>query len=228
MLRISKINQLNMARGARRHPPAVWLLLLSAVSIMGLCLYVLAVEYQLLDRARAHHAQLARTVQRDIAALKRQEAERGKAESVEKEKLKQQIREVTRMSWDGVFDTLEVAADAVRGGATILALTPSKVEPNTVQFSVTALAANIPMMLAYIEAIKKDPRVVEAELLAQQPEPKAGANVVRFQANFVLDPRVVPKKVVVSDGDASNGAIAIVPADILKNGVDALNPRSRR
>lgn len=180
----------NVASGANKRPPMAWLLLGASMVFLGACLYPLAHGLTRLQDARVSQAALSKAVQRQVAEQRKRSADRNNTASQEREKIRTQIQEFVHMSWDGIFDALEVAADTVHAGVSIISLAPAKVNGSATQLSITALAANLPIMLAYIEALKRDPRVSLVEISSQQPEEKVGPAVLRFRASVVLNPRI--------------------------------------
>ena len=198
----------NVAPGAARHLPLAWAMLAAGVVALGASLYPLTHELRLLSEAKATQAALAKSLQREAAEQRKRSGEQNNAAAQEREKIKAQIQEFVHMSWDGIFDALEVAADAVHAGVGIIALAPVKVNGTATQLNITALAANVPIMLAYIDVLKKDPRVSQVELSTQQPDEKVGPAVIRFRISVVLNPKItVPHP-------AREAASAAAPADV--------------
>ena len=183
-------NQFNVAPGARKHLPIAWLMLAAGTVAFAICLYPLTHELKRLSTAKAAQAALSNTMRRDAAEQRKQVAEQNNAAAMDRERIRAQIQESVHMSWDGIFDTLEVAANTVHAGVSILSLAPTRVSGTATQLNISALAANAPIMLAYIEALKKDPRVSQVELATQQPDEKVNAAVIRFRLQVVLNPKI--------------------------------------
>lgn len=183
-------NQLNVAPGAARHLPLVWMLLAASATVLGLSLYPLWHELGLLNQVKAQQAALTLSMRKDAVAQRKQLADQGSSDALERDKIKAQLQESVHMSWDGIFDALEVAADTVHAGVSILSLAPARVHGTATQLNISALAANVPIMLAYIEALKRDPRVSQAEIITQQPDEKVGPAVIRFRLSVTLNPKI--------------------------------------
>jgi Tfp pilus assembly protein PilN len=184
------IHQLNAAPRAQKHLPIVWLLLIIGAVAFVASLYPLIHELTRLSEAKSAQAALVKVMHREAAEKRKLLAEQSNTAAMERESVRAQIQESVHMSWDGIFDALEVAADTVHAGVSILSLAPTRVNGTATQLNISALAANTPIMLAYIEALKKDPRVLQAELATQQPDEKVGPTVLRFRVSAVLNPKI--------------------------------------
>lgn len=183
-------NQFNVAPGASRHPPMTWVMLAASAVVFGVCLYPLSHALGRLNDAKSAQAALIQAMRRDAAEQRKHLADQSNTAALEREKIKAQIQDSMRMSWDGVFDALEVAADTVHAGVSIISLAPAKVSASATQLNIAALAANVPIMLAYVDALKKDPRVSQVEITTQQPDEKVGPAVIRFRISVVLNPKI--------------------------------------
>lgn len=183
-------NKFNVAPGAKKHLPIAWVMLAVSALAFAVCLYPLTQELKHLSAAKTAQTVLTKTLHRDAAEQRKQMAELNNAAAIDREKISAQIQESVHMSWDGIFDALESAANTVHAGVSILSLAPTRVSGTATQLNISALAANTPIMLAYIEALKKDPRVSQVELSTQQPDEKVGATVLRFRLHVVLNPKI--------------------------------------
>ncbi|MES2948837.1 MAG: hypothetical protein V4858_09895 [Pseudomonadota bacterium] len=189
-------SRLNVAPGAPKHLPLAWVMLAAGVLVFGASLYPLTHELQRLAEAKSAQAALTKSMRREVTEQRKLQAEQNNSAAMEREKIRAQIHETVHMSWDGIFNALEVAADAVHAGVSIISLAPTRVTGTATQLNIAALAANMPIMLAYIEALKKDPRVSQVEMSTQQPDEKVGPAVIRFRISVVLNPKIeVPRAV---------------------------------
>jgi hypothetical protein len=184
------LNAFNVAPGAQRHLPIAWVMLAIGVVALGASLYPLTHELNLLSGAKAAQTNMVKTLRREAVEQRKQMAEQTNTAALEREKIRSQIQESVQMSWDGIFDALEMAADTVHAGVSIISLAPTRVNGTSTHLNIAALAANAPIMLAYIEALKKDPRVLQVELSTQQPDEKVGPAVLRFRVSVVLNPKI--------------------------------------
>lgn len=185
---------LNAAKTRAAHPPLAWLLL--GCGVLGLCWSLVSLNHvwALQDQ---HAAAVLQAKQQQVLQKKelaqRQTQDRQTTARLAQE---QQLREVLLASWDGALTALELSGKAVRGGVTLLTLSPVKADAQTLQYRVSALAANAPIMLAYASALQADPSTVQATLLSQQVEDKNGTGAQRFQMSVTfstkLRPQVVP------------------------------------
>lgn len=180
----------NVAHTGRMHPPLAWMLLGASALLCLLSLYPLHRSLQALDDVHTGQRELNQTSKRQADTLRKQKLQSTSPGTLERDKAQRQLQEFVHMSWDGIFDALEVAVDAVRSGVSIVALVPSRVQPSSIELTITALASNTPIMLAYLKALKADPRVLQVELATQQPDEKSGPAVVRFQFTVVCNPKV--------------------------------------
>lgn len=184
------LNALNVAPGAQRHLPMAWVMLAVGAVALGASLYPLTHELNRLNSAKTAQASMVKTLRREAVEQRKQMAEQTNTAAIEREKIRSQIQESVQMSWDGIFDALETAADTVHAGVSIISLAPTRVNGTSTHLNIAALAANAPIMLAYIEALKKDPRVLQVELSTQQPDEKVGSAVLRFRISVVLNPKI--------------------------------------
>lgn len=183
-------NQFNVAPGAAKHLPFVWAMLACCAGLFAASLFPLSQELGQLREAKSQQLVVTKSLRRDAAEQRKQIADQSNSAAQERDKIKTQIQESVLMSWDGIFGALEAAADTVNAGVSILSLVPSKVNGMETQLNITALAANVPIMLAYMEALKKDPRVTLVEMSTQQPEERAGPSVIRFRLAVHMNPRI--------------------------------------
>lgn len=180
----------NVAHTSRRHPPLAWVLLGGSALLCLLSLYPLHRSLQALDEVGAQQREFNKASKSQTDTLRKQKLQNTSLPALERDKAQRQLQDFVHMSWDGIFDALEVATDAVRSGVSIVALVPSKVQPNSIELTITALASNTPIMLAYLKALKSDPRVLHVELATQQPDDKSGPGVMRFQFTVVCNPKI--------------------------------------
>lgn len=183
--------RLNLARPNRRHPPISWVLLALGALLCALSVYHLQHSIKALDEVSMRQREFSQASKRRTESTRKAKLLENSPPMLERDKAQRQLQEFAHMSWDGLFDALEVAADVVRSGVSIVVLVPSKIQPSSIELTLTALASNPPVMLAYLKALKTDPRVMQVELTSQQPDEKSGPGVVRFQFNLVCDPKVV-------------------------------------
>lgn len=184
------LNAVNVAPGAQRHQPIAWIGLAIGFLALGASLYPLAYELSRLSAAKTAQTTLVKTLRREALEQRKQMAEQTNTAAIDREKIRSQIQESVQMSWDGIFDALEMAADTVHAGVTIISLAPTRVNGTSTHLNISALAANAPIMLAYIETLKKDPRVLQVELTTQQPDEKVGPAVLKFRISVVLNPKI--------------------------------------
>lgn len=188
MKSISVRDPFNIAPHAPRHTRASWMVLAAGLLFAGGCIWPLAQGIQAMKQATDVHtaANAAVRSQADVqrTALLRQNDPAALARA----KAQQKIQTMLRMSWSGLFGALETAAQAVRGGVSILALVPSNAQANVAQVSVTALAANPHVMLKYVDALQKNSYIRNVEVTMQQPDEKTGPDVIRFQMTVLWDP----------------------------------------
>lgn len=138
-----------------------------------------------IDKQQRLNRRKAAQERRDMSA----EADPAKREQLQ---AATQLQRMSQVSWDGLFDALEVATKAVSGGVSISSLVPAKIEPDNATVNVTAWAANAPIMLAYVRNLAQDPRLRRIDILMQQPDEKVGPQVVRFQLALLWNPLSPP------------------------------------
>ncbi|MGQ0710961.1 MAG: hypothetical protein ACT4NV_14585 [Rhodoferax sp.] len=185
------IRGLNYAPPTREVTPIVWVALLLSLYLFWICSNMLLADFSEFQKAQTRYSAAEQSQTKQLADLRKKKAIQATPESRTKYQELQGVMEFSHLSWNGVLDALEVAAETVHGGVTLVALVPAAVSASSVKLNLTALAANTPLMLAYLEWLQKDPRVVTVELAMQQPEPQLNPSAVRFTVIVHLDPRVV-------------------------------------
>lgn len=181
---------LNIARRGPRRAPLVWLLLaISAVVCVASSYSLWLATHQWRDVNVRMQDQRDAKVRRD-AELRKAQIERRSTVNQARERDLRRIKEMAGLSWEGLFEAIEIAANRVRGGVSLVSMVPSTVKASTGQVHIAALAANSGVMLFYIDELKKDPRITRVELSQQQPEDKPATGVVRFQLEVTWDPSI--------------------------------------
>jgi hypothetical protein len=178
----------DIAPGASGPTKAGWLVLALGVLFLGLCTWLLVQSMARLEQAE----ELGRATRRQLHAQEQASAALREKQSdpavQEKSRAQRKLRETLGMSWSGLFDALEAAADEVDGGTAVLALVPTRGEAESARVSITALAVSSDVMIEYVDALAQDPHVREVQLLTQQPAADAGVNGVRFKIAVVWEP----------------------------------------
>jgi len=204
---------LNTARHRPRRAPWVWILLAASTVICAASAYTLwLTSHQWREVNARTQAQRAEQQLRD-AELRKQQLERRSAGSLDRERDLRRIKEMAGLSWEGLFEAIEIAANRVRGGVSLVSMVPSTVKASSGQVHIAALAANPGVMLFYIDELKKDHRITRVELSQQQPEEKPATGVVRFQLEVRWDPSIElpPSKKPVAVGAPKGAPNAGVP-----------------
>lgn len=203
----------DIAPGAQRYTTTAWRIfgfgLLSLVTCAGLLVYTL----QELQSARA--AQTSVRAERQVLADAQRAAQARQNDPLvlEKVKAQQRLQQMIRMSWFGLFDALETAARNVRGGVSLLSLVPSPTQAESIQVRLTAVAANTPVMLEYLRLLRKDARILSAELNSQQPDENVGPGVVHMQLTVLWNPQaqlqnsVTPDNKTIDHGLVANATV---------------------
>lgn len=179
----------DIAPGARRYTATAWRIFGIGLFFLVVCAGILA--YALKELQDARTAQISERTERQVLADAQRVAQARQNDPLVLEKIKaqQRLQQMIRMSWFGLFDALETAARDVRGGVSLLSLVPSPAQASATQVRLTAVAANTPVMLAYLRLLRKDPRILSAELNSQQPDENVGPGVIRMQLTVLWDPQ---------------------------------------
>lgn len=190
MSRLWSDEAFNVAPYSSRRPSWVWGMLVA--SSLGLVLALWPMQAALDGRELARSRLLAaqRAAQQDATELRTRVAQSQSHVAQERAKYRLAVEQAIQVSWDGIFDTLEWAAQSVNARVSIISLTPTKVQGDTTQIRITALATEVPALLHYLEVLKHDPRVIQADLVSQHPEERAGPKVVRFRIDATLNTRM--------------------------------------
>lgn len=186
----SNLAALNLAQRRSQWPPVVWLVLVVSALICGASSYLLWNASQSWRDINARMQEQQQTKARRDAELRKIRLERRLPANIERERDLRHIKELAGLSWEGLFEAVEIVANRVRGGVSLVSMVPSATKLSEGQVHMTALAASSAVMLFYIDELKKDPRIVRVELSQQQPEDKSLAGVVRFQMDVTWDPSI--------------------------------------
>lgn len=182
----------DIAPQAPRYTAAAWKTLGAGVLFLLVCSWPLVYSFQ--ELKRLEHTQDQTMAQRRLQA-ETERAELARMQdpvTVEKVKAQQRIQQMVRMSWFGLFDALESAAQEVHGGVSLLSLTPTQAQTGQTQVRLTAVAANASLVVEYLRALRRDPRIVAAELSSQQADDNLGPGVIRVQLNVLWNPQAMP------------------------------------
>ncbi len=206
---------LNIAPQVPRHPPLAWVILLASLGAFCISLFPLGSRIHELNALRERQIELHR-ISATLADELRREALNGNSLAArERERANHEFQALIQMSWEGVFTALESAALSVHGGTSIVSMIPTRVTPAALDFDLTALASNLPIMLAYLEALKSDPHVRSVKLITQQPDDKTSPDAVRFQITVSLDPTHIDpqlqRKSAIHPTSGAQNAMSAVP-----------------
>lgn len=181
----------DIAPKAQRYTRTAWRVFGAGLIFLLVCAGWLV--YTLQDLRSAQAAQTDTQAERQALAHAQRLAQARLNDPVvlEKVKAQQALQQMIRMSWFGLFDALEAAAREVRGGVSLLSLVPSQAQVEATQVRLTAVAASAPVMLEYLRVLRKDPRILSAELNSQQPDENVGPGVVRMQLTVLWNPQAV-------------------------------------
>ncbi len=181
----------DIAPGAQRYTPAAWRVFGIGALFLLICSGLLGYTLQKLQSARTAQTNVRAEQQALAGAQRAALASQSDPRTVEKVKAQQRLQQMIRMSWFGLFDALETAARDVRGGVSLLSLVPSQGQADATQVSLTAVATNTPVMLEYLRLLRKDPRILSAELHSQQPDVNVGPGVIRIQFTVLWNPQAL-------------------------------------
>lgn len=181
----------DIAPKAPRYTAAAWKTLGAGMLFLLVCSWPLLRTIQELKRLQSAQDQTQAQQRLRAKAQRAELARMNEPAALEKIKAQQRIQQMVRMSWFGLFDALEAATQEVRGGVSLLSLTPTQAQAEQTQVRLTALAANAPLMLEYLRALRKDPRIIAAELTSQQTDDNAGPGVIRMQLTVLWNPQAI-------------------------------------
>lgn len=199
------LDPFDIAPRARRHAPASWIVLAAGTVVAMLGVLALFSGFEALSAAEdlAAESKARRQASRRAEAVL--EGSRAKL-SPQAVKILQELNPHARVSWHGLLDLLESAGKEVEGGAVVVTLAPATQEAGRSQITMTGLAVSTPMMINYIRALERQPRIAEVRLATQQPAREAGAEVVRFQFSMILDTAGAPASQPTGPGVTSTAA----------------------
>jgi hypothetical protein len=179
-----KRSPLDIAPGAKRYTASAWRIF--GAGLVALLLGLLAMAQSVLEAHRLHEEERQRQSHREAeheirTAAMAQRKDADLASSSLQIKAHQLLQHRSHMSWFGLFDALETAAHEVRGGVSLLSLTPSAGSSDSAQVRLSAVAVNAQVMLKYLKALRKDPRILSVELHSQQLDDQIAAGALRMQ-----------------------------------------------
>jgi Tfp pilus assembly protein PilN len=171
-MKVSAI-RLEFAPGTRRSPAVGWLLLGGALALLVAAL----VPFGLAVTAREHDL-------RALADLESRQSEGAKARPpaakpdpayLARVKSAQQVAKSLTAPWAGLLDAIE---SAPQQSVALLAVEPSSAKQS---FRLTAEARDAKAMLAYLQALQNDRRLVNVALVSHQVQVQAIGHPIRFQ-----------------------------------------------
>jgi hypothetical protein len=181
----------DIAPGARRYTRTAWRVFAAGLLFLLACVWLLLHAKQELRNAQAAQTDVQAERQAFAAAQRLEQTRLNDPAVMAKTKAQQSLQQMIRMSWFGLFDALETAARDVRGGVSLLSLVPSQAQTEATQVRLTAVAASAPVMLEYLRILRKDPRILSAELNSQQPDENVGPGVIRMQLTVLWNPQAL-------------------------------------
>jgi hypothetical protein len=178
----------DIAPAAGRPTPAAWVAL--ALGVLFTVASAVTLERSLAARGRAQESARAQEDAKRAEAQRTATARAQANDPVAREKLRaqQQLQGMLRMSWTGLFDSIEQAARKVDGRVTVTSLAPIKTQNEAAEMSLAGLALNTDALLEYIEALQEQKRVRSVTLTSQQLAQSSGATVTRFHLLLVWEP----------------------------------------
>lgn len=181
----------DIAPRAQRFTTAAWRVFGIGLLFLLACTWLLVRTLQELQGAQAAQTSARAEHQTLAEAQRAAQARLSDPVVMGKVKAQQRLQQMIRMSWFGLFDALEAAARDVRGGVSLLSLVPSQAQAEATQVRLTAVAANAPIMLEYLRLLRRDPRILSAELNSQQPDDNVGPGVIRMQITVLWNPQAL-------------------------------------
>lgn len=183
-----RLEHFNVAPQVRRHSPLTWIVLVASGAVALFCAWPLSHSMGALQEAQFRAQKLQAFHKHQTDEARKLMVERTSASALERSEARAQVLQAAGISWNGILDALERSAHAVHGGVTIIALTPVSVKRSSAKVSLSALAANAPVMWSYVATLKNDPRISDVELSTHRPDEKTGPNTLRFQLSVVWSP----------------------------------------
>jgi hypothetical protein len=181
----------DIAPGAQRYTRTAWRVFGAGLLFLLACIWLLLHARQELRNAQAAQTDVQAERQALVTAQRLEQTRLNDPVVMAKTKAQQSLQQMIRMSWFGLFDALETAARDVRGGVSLLSLVPSQAHTEATQVRLTAVAASAPVMLEYLRILRKDPRILSAELNSQQPDENVGPGVIRMQLTVLWNPQAL-------------------------------------
>jgi Tfp pilus assembly protein PilN len=180
----------DLAPGSSRHTRTSWLTLAICVVFALLCAALLERSVETLNRVkesnRAQRLLLDALAQKEAVARAKQSS----PAILERIKAQQKLQNMLRLSWSGLFDSLESAGQQVDGRVAILSLAPSRTQAQGAEIGLTAVAVSTGAMIDYISALQRELHIKDVQLTTQQPAQNAGAEGVRFQVSVLWNAEV--------------------------------------
>jgi Tfp pilus assembly protein PilN len=170
-MKVAKL-RLEFAPNARRHPVAGWLLRAGAVAVLVAAL----VPFGFAVSAREHalHALAELDARQSDEAKPRPSTAKPDPAYLARVKSAQQVAKSLTAPWAGLLDAIE---SAPQQSVALLAVEPSSAKQS---FRLTAEARDAKAMLAYLEALQSDRRLVNVALVSHQVQVQAPGRPIRF------------------------------------------------
>lgn len=183
------IVELNIAPQAPRHRPLAWVILFISIAIFCVSLFPLATLIQEIETLSKRKQELQAIASKMVDEKRKVQLSGDSAGTLRRKETNQAFQALTQLSWESFFDVLETAADLVHGGTSIVSMSPKNITSELLAVDLTGVALNMPIMLAYFQALHTDSRLHKVELNSQQPDKKTAPEAIRFQMTLYIDPR---------------------------------------
>lgn len=184
----SLLRRLNVAPGAPKYSGLSWVMLWAGLSSVVVAAWLMNERASALVVAESERATLQRMRLAQEATQRQAAAQATSPAAIARTKARQDLEHAAQSPWFVLFDALEYAAREARGTVSLVSLVPSIGTGAIREARITAIAASPQAMLLYVETLRRDSRLVLAELSGHQADPPAGADAVRAQVTIRWDP----------------------------------------
>jgi hypothetical protein len=184
----ARLARFNYVGTSTRPAGLILVLLVFSTLLASFCAYQLIRNYHLWTALQTKILQEQRFEQHATQIAKQADAAHHSPQALAMQRATLELHSQYELNWDAVLDAIESAVHTVHGGVSILNLATDKAQRTGVELHATALANTAEIMLAFLQRLSADPRVLRIDLLNQQPEPKLGSEALRFQLIASFDP----------------------------------------
>jgi Tfp pilus assembly protein PilN len=183
------LESLNIAPSAKRIPPYIWLIVVIGICAAAAGLFFVLGQYRTFLDLQTVRAVKKSELRRIEVLLRQAQIENNSLDAMERVRQQSHIAALRQISWNALFDVIELAASRVDGGVSLISMLPTHVDDKSIQIDLIALASSPSIMLAYVNALKEDGHLLAVRISSSQPDERISPTALRFELSASVPAR---------------------------------------